>query len=217
MSRSRRIIGGFFIGFALIDALLLATWLVIGPVYASAFRATSNIAFGSLGNRAVVDFHTASASDSDTSEVSLTNTATHARVHQSINIRFLGYVPTAMVMSLVLATPISFRRRCRAVIWGLALVHLYIAARLWLTLLADFSGNSVVATFSLGEFGDGALAFLSGLLSTSIIGSYLGPIVIWIMVTFRRGDLELIMADKSETEPAAPTRSRKERPLRDRP
>lgn len=223
MRGGSKLIGGFFIRFALIDALLLAAWLVIGPMYATAFRAAGNVAFGSFGANAAVDFHAPAIADATgesgrsggsggmESEVSLSNTRTHARVHRLISARFLGYVPTVMTASLILATPIPIRRRWRALAWGLALIQLYVALRIWLMLLAGFSGDSAVATFSLGGFAESVLSSLFGLFSVSIIGCYLGPILIWILVTFRRGDADLLTTHTVENNNAA-TATRNSRP-----
>lgn len=200
--RGRKLIAGFFLRFAVIYALLMAAWPFAGAAYGAAFRLVSEIAFGELSRAASVRFepigsNSKYASSMDTAVV-LRNHRTKARGDLPMSSRYLGYVPTAMVIALVVATPLPWRRRLRALLWALVLTQAFIGLRVLLKLLAVFSGSDALATFSLGNAGDATLAFLEVLITTSLTASYIGPIIIWIAVTFRAGDREMLARPKSD-------------------
>ena len=103
--------------------------------------------------------------------------------------RYIGYSPTAIVITLILCTPIAWSRRGRAAIWGLLLVHGFIALRVSLTLAATgFGADKGYALFHPGPFLRGALSRAELVLSDDPTVSFVVPVFIWFLVTLRPGN-----------------------------
>jgi hypothetical protein len=99
--------------------------------------------------------------------------------------RGIGWVPTALTLALIVATPIPWKRRAVAVIWGILLIHLFIgfsvAVHIW-----DESPN-----VSLGNLSPFWQKISDGLDYTLIVqygASFYVPVLIWIIVVFRLED-----------------------------
>ncbi|MHC5004764.1 MAG: hypothetical protein ACYTJ0_16755, partial [Planctomycetota bacterium] len=115
---------------ALYAALMLA-WLVVGDAYGTVFRGAGDVLLGSpapdvrarflpleaLGDR--VDPRLAAFADV---AIEMRHLGTGSVSVRAIDSRFFGYVPTVVFVCLVLATPVSWRRRGRALAWGLPIV-----------------------------------------------------------------------------------------------
>ncbi len=101
-----------------------------------------------------------------------------------IGTRGFGSMPLAILISLILASPVSWPRRCRAMLWGMfwqqVAVFLILGYCIWL----DSSEVGLVAFSAIGkDLATGIKNSLAGGLSIAF------PIVIWLVVTFRSGDL----------------------------
>lgn len=168
-------------------ALMMALWISIAGVYRDGFSLAANAMFGWFGSDGSVRFspmEAAGAMDMDV-EATLVNHRTGARGRMPVSSRLLAYVPMSIALALTLATPIGMRQRLRKAVWAMIWVHAYIALRVWIMLLAAFADQPPLATISLGPPALAALRFASDLLATSLTGCYLGPLFIWIAVTFR--------------------------------
>ncbi len=186
---SRRRIAGFFILFLAFYGLLMAPWPGVRPAYAAYFRAVGTWLFGSFGAKDAVRFRPAPEGPGEwDTVVVLSNPHTGAVGTIQHDSRNMGYVPTAMLLSLVLATPFPLRRKGRTLLWGFLLVNFYVALRIALVLLRDLSQDDALCLFPLGPFGRQVLAWAVRALVMSP-GSYFAfPVFIWILVTFRRSD-----------------------------
>jgi hypothetical protein len=103
-----------------------------------------------------------------------------------LDTRSIGWVPTALTIALILATPMPWRRACWALLWGIVLIHLFIL----LSLQAAIWDQSPV--LSLGEpspMGQWLADALYYTLITQMGASFAAPVVIWIAVTFRAGSI----------------------------
>lgn len=101
--------------------------------------------------------------------------------------RYVGYGPTVMIVALVLATPLAWRRRAWALLLGLLLIHLFILVRLTLTVTVNgFAADKVYALFHPGPFWQGVLTRAETMFSDDPTVSFVVPIVVWFVVTLRR-------------------------------
>ena len=67
--------------------------------------------------------------------------------------RAIGYVPSAVVAALVLVSPLSLRRRARALVQALAIVQAYVALRTAGVLVASFqTRNEMIPSFDRRAF-----------------------------------------------------------------
>ena len=98
----------------------------------------------------------------------------------------VGWVPTALTIALVLATPIPWPRRLTALAGGLVLIHFFIFFTLqtWI-----WNNSSDVSLMTLSDFWQNVTDQLDYALMNQIGASFSVPVVIWILVTFRRQDV----------------------------
>lgn len=92
-----------------------------------------------------------------------------------VDSRVGGYVPTALFLSLVIATPLTRRRRRRALLWGGLMLHAYIYARLGMLLLWATPPTS---------WWEGTLFYLSVQLNYESTIYATVPVIIWLLVSF---------------------------------
>ena len=100
--------------------------------------------------------------------------------------RVVGYAPTAMLVSLALATPVGWKRRLWTLLWGLVLVHLFIVFRLTIVLLhVGFAASG--KAYALFEPGPLLLDLLKRgdqVLADNPTFSYLVSVFFWIAILF---------------------------------
>ena len=114
----------------------------------------------------------------------------------SFEARRHGFVPTALLVSLILATPVPWRRRGSALAIGLVAIHGFLALRLWVTALL---GLSVVRMdgqrlLPLSRFLTDAVALVDKLLSDDLHITFVVPVLVWLLVTVRPDDLSALTA-----------------------
>ena len=190
--RTRSVIGFLFWFFAIFVGLI-ALWPVVQEAYRSFFQAGGNVLFARFGSEGRVGFGplTNATPNSDT-EVTLRNRRTQAKSGYIVDSRSLGYKPTIFVLALILATPVPWARRLRAVLWGFLLINGYVALRIGVFLLSVFSGDDNLALFSPGPTARSVLDYLYWV----VVGSFAGlilPLPIWLLVSFRRQDWEKLL------------------------
>jgi len=189
-----KLIAGFLGRFILVFVLLMAPWPGLKDGYAAFYRAAGNSLFTRFGDDGRVHFRSSTRPDPDRNlEVVLKNWRTGSE-YVFAGTSAKGYNPTAFVVALILATPIPWRRRLRALLWGLVSVNVYVALRILLFLVVAFSGDNALALFTPGPLGQGILDYLNWVVVESFAGALLLPLPIWILVSFKRDDLRTILA-----------------------
>lgn len=184
---------GFLLRFVVLFGLLIAPWPGWNQAYSRYFQSLGQMAFSSPGgSERKIMFEPAKGEypGLDT-RVTLENTALAANGDRNcarateLDSRSISWVPTALTVALVLATPISPRRRLAALAGGLVLVHLFI----FLSLQSWVWNNSPgVSLLTLSGFWKQAADELNYVLIDQLGASFSVPVVIWILVTFRRQD-----------------------------
>jgi hypothetical protein len=100
--------------------------------------------------------------------------------------RYVGYGPTVVIVALVLATPLPWRRRLWALLWGLVWIHVFIVLRVTLTLTAaGFAAEKAYALFTPSPFWRSVLVRLESLVSDNPTVSFVVPAFIWFLVALR--------------------------------
>lgn len=183
-----------------IYAMLMAPWPGLQRGYAALFRWSGNIAFARFwfwpeANVRFLDLETIKPEDLPPDAPNLRRTLTQDTVlelrkrsvptvgYLRTSSRYIGYSPTVTILALVLATGMSWRRRGWAVALSLCLVHLFILARLTLTLAAG--GFAIDKPYALGQpgaFWSGTLIRLESLFSDNPTVSFVMPVLIWFLV-----------------------------------
>jgi len=172
-------------------AALLVPWPGVARAYSHLFCVGGNLLFGSFGPGGEVRFKPPTAIEpAQRCGITLINRPAGKGADETIDTRFRGYAPTAVLAALVLATPIPWRRRVRALFWGLLLVQGFVAVRVALTLIGLFSNNDDLAIFHLSLFWKGAVNLSLAALVAAPPSVFVVPMLLWVLVAFRRGDWE---------------------------
>ncbi len=94
-----------------------------------------------------------------------------------------GWKPTALLVALIVATPISGKRRAWALAWGLLWEHLFLITFLGYLIWYDSSEVSLVTFTPFWKH-------IAGGFRDTLVGQFglTIPVAIWVLVTFRRAD-----------------------------
>lgn len=195
-------IARFFVLLGFSYTLLMLPWLGLRPTYARLFRAGSEFVLGSFGRDGMVRFlPTNKAGDVFDSRLILGNRRTQTAAGTKLG-SDVGYAPAAFLTALLVATPLSFRRRAGAWLWGMLLIHAVVGLNLFLYITYWFGSNPEIATFSLSEFWQETLAELTRLVLFAPFFSLVIPTFIWILVTFRSEDIAMIARGERKSRSA---------------
>lgn len=105
----------------------------------------------------------------------------------------VGWVPTALVISLILATKLPMRRRLTALAWGLLLINLYIAF-----CLRVYLWDETADLFNTGSLARSVSGALSYTLVTQMGAGFAVAVLIWLAVTIRAQDARLLTSTLAE-------------------
>lgn len=206
----KRIISGLFLRLILVYTVLMAAWPLLKGPYSAWHRAVGNTCLSLITSRGIISFQRAPVDDvvRDTVIHIQDRRTPGAELLVPISARYTGYMPIAFTVSLVLATPIPWRRRVASLIIAVILAHLFILIWLALSLLDEMSNPA--APFQLDQFTDidkRILRFIvTNFVESVIATAYVVPIFIWIIAAFRRKDRErLLSALIPPQPPATPT------------
>ena len=113
---------------------------------------------------------------------------------------YTGYAPTVLAVALVLATPISRRRRAWALAWAVLAASGFSALMLAIWIYGWFYLQDCIwlASFS-ARYASRARMIGSLMEITTWPGPYyVAPVFIWILVSFRRSDIESVRSPKTD-------------------
>jgi len=185
----------WFLGKAVVlYALFVVPWPGVSDGYRWLFREAGTALFYRVGHPAVVRFEKLDrgAEGKDTL-VRLENRKNGQATGIELRSLYFGYRPTVFALALILATPIPWSRRRLALVMGLALAVLFTALRLWLCITNAYCDPHMLALYDIGELWRSLLKAVTLIISFAPATTYLAPLVIWGLVTFRRGDWSALM------------------------
>lgn len=182
-------LAGFVICLLMIYGVFCIPWPGVRQAYAALYRGAGNGLFGSFGAEGVVRFRPEQTGqerfDSEIQVHKRGNPTFSTIPHDSIR---AGYLPTAETIALILATPVPWRRRWKALAYGVVLVNGFVALRLGIILLSLFSVEQPWGLYQPGPFWTKVLARVIDFLAVFPTCSFLVPVLIWALVAFRRED-----------------------------
>lgn len=197
-----------FARFLVYFVVLMMPWPGLGDAYRAFFCFAGNCIFNSFGTHGSVNFKALHGDDDGRDvEVLLKNRLTLATARFEGRSRLTGYQPTAYVIALILAVPLPWSRRLRALVWGVLLVTMYVQLRLMVLLMVAFSGDTALALFAPGPILRALLGFADWVVVRSFAGSFVFPLCIWFAVTFRRQDWNLMRRPAESPRSMAPDKS----------
>lgn len=199
-------LGRFFLILLLCYAALMAPWPGLQRGYAYLFREVGNVVFARFwftpdGSVRFRDLEAIKPGDLPPGAPSIDATVTFDTVMElrsqrapgkigflRTSSRYLGYVPTVVLLALILATPLRRRRKGAALIAGALLIHAFIALRLTLTLLAGgFAASKEYALFHPSPLMRTALTKVESVLSDNPTVSFVVPAFLWFLVALTAG------------------------------
>jgi len=175
--------------------------LILPPLpaqaYSVAFRAGANLFFRTIGDSGRAYFGPNLAGGDHDTAIVVKNlrpkTAVQGRSGVSgafeVSSRSIGFSATAFVVALIVATPVPWRRRLLAVLAGVALISVFAGFQMYLHLVDAFSNPDPLRIYQLGPAGKSLLLNLIKICSRTPVTTYIAPIFVWILVTFRHGDI----------------------------
>jgi hypothetical protein len=185
---------GFLVRLAVIYALLIVPWPGFREGYGRYLQVLGQAVLGTDRGRPQVRFETVPATERRGLDLRVA-LAHPERVdvrgmvpvqYLDLDSRGIGWVPTALTLALIAATPVPWRRRGWALLAGLLAVQAYVLACLAVGASHAAAGFSPAAPATLWTQ---VIAALDETLVTQMGASFVVPVLIWILVTLRRQDL----------------------------
>jgi len=96
------------------------------------------------------------------------------------------------MLALILATPITWKRKGWSVLWGMMLVHVFFVFSQIILILFFFSYHQEQLVVTFSPFWQDVLSATVNIVIGDIWTLYVVPILIWILVTFRRSDWRML-------------------------
>lgn len=196
-NRARQLLKSFVI-LVLTYSLLMACWLLVGKTYSRFYCSCGELLFGSFGSRGIVEFGESKKEGYDIAvrlyNADRTNKNGVMRgVETSQNNRQDVYMYVVFLVALIVATPISVRRKLWALLWGVILIHCFVFLRLAGYIFEQFSEDSL-GLFSISPSWKSTFYTLYQQFIANVNFGFVVAVFIWILVTFRRRDWERIIA-----------------------
>ncbi|MBU0717724.1 MAG: hypothetical protein KJ749_05695, partial [Planctomycetes bacterium] len=116
--------------------------------------------------------------------------------------RLIGYTPTAVIIALLVATPMGWRRRGWGLLGGLVAIHLFILFRLTLTLaVKGFGAPKPYALFDLSGFWMGVLEPLEEIFVHKPNVAMVVAVFLWLFVAFLAGGASVFRSRQVDAKP----------------
>lgn len=197
-------LSAFFLRCVVYYALLIAPWPGLMDAYRACFRSVGNRLFQSVGRGGSVSFEPYASEDHAEDTKLVFTKVKHYRASADIRINsaYVGYRPTAFLLALVLASPVPWSRRGWALLSGLVLVGVFVAMRTWLRIIDIFSNDNALFLYTLAPWMKHTLRAGVLVLFRAPAAHYIVPMLIWMIVTFRRGDLQALLFQTDIEQPA---------------
>lgn len=193
LSPQARRIAGFALRFAAAYAVLVLAWPLLRPAFRPLYCGFGNFLFADSRDAASARFHPLDAGSDLDVQVVLTKRGpppVTARMENSS--RLVGYLPVVSLVALVLASPFGWKRRRRALLFGLPLVAAFVALRMAIPIRRDFSRADALQVHDPGP----AMRWLLGVGERALLDApasfFVVPILVWALVAFRREDWALV-------------------------
>ncbi len=194
MLRSKTLIL-FLLQALLIYGLLSAPLTFYDKTYGDFYRKVAEMFFSNFRDTGFVKFK--EWKDPATTHVNLGNYAlvrpdgSSKTTFVDINTRYLGYIPTILLLSLVLASPVPWKRRLIALVSGFTLVMLLIMFKQWIALLWLSNETPWLQLTNITGTAKTVLTFLNTFISVSSSSVLYFVVAIWLLVTFRVEDFKV--------------------------
>jgi hypothetical protein len=193
---------GFLGRFAVLYGLLIAPWPGLAGEYERLFRSGGQALFHDVGDLGRVSFRQISGGPAHQTKVLLTNKEQlrDAKRFKTpfivqpliIDNREMGYLPTAILAALTLATPLPWRRRLLGFAAGILLINVFIALVLAIHIAHGFT-DETIHVLVLSPFWKSALDRLKAVVSMNLSELLFAPALVWVLVSYRKDTWEALL------------------------
>lgn len=186
-----RVVVTFLALFLVVMVGLSVAFRWIGPAYLAGYRLVGNIVIPGMGPNCDVRFEFLPEDSQyrdryrDTKLV-LQHKITRVKRTKVLGARVTGYVPTVMLIALIVATPLPWRRRGRALLWGVAIMQGIVILRTALLVLYVVSHDETLQAMKLGPTADYLVVSAFNAFVRSTLSSYVLATLVWIGVCLRK-------------------------------
>lgn len=189
----RKLIVGFLWRFVVLYGLMIVPWPGFNRAYGRYFCALGEFIFARENDRRIVHFepvpeelrHRLDTRIALGNRDRVDGTGSGPVVFLELDTRGIGWVPTAVILALVLSTPVTWRRRAGALCSGILSVHFMIIFSVAIYIWNNSVGLGLV---TLSPFSKQITAGWEETLITQMGASFVAPVLIWIFVALRRQD-----------------------------
>ena len=117
-----------------------------------------------------------------------------------VNTRIRGYLPTALLFSLILAGSLAWKRKLTDLLLGFTVITLFVMFKQWIHILYVYSVNSYLNLYSFGSYQKKVIEFGYENLITTVGPSLFVVLLIWLILTLRGNSIsQLLQAEKNQT------------------
>ena len=196
----------FLCCFVPVYALLIIPWPGSRDLYGSYLRSAARFVLAQSNSRRILRFEEVPVSKRNRTLDTRITVANREQLDASgsgravmldLDSHGIGWVPTALLIALVVATPVSWPRRLRALFWGLLAVHTFILATIEVYIWNQSDASNGLNLVELSPFWKTVANGLEETLVTQLGASFVFPLLIWILTTFRAEDIRLFSAAAS--------------------
>lgn len=181
----------FFAAFVVIFIVLMLPWP--GLAYMAVFRTVGTWCFSRDADQREVSFLKSPDKSATFYRIEIAN---RARLNPDgsglvrnvdFDVRGFGWKPMALLIALVLASPLPWKRRLVALCWGLFWVQMVVMGLLAFVIWNESSeiGLVTMSPFWKAIANEWQHAFIA-------LFSLAAPVVVWLLVTFRSGDVTFL-------------------------
>jgi len=206
-----RLLRRFLCWFVPLYALLIFPWPGSRDLYGAYLRSIAQRVFTENSDGRIVHFETVPTARRNRTLDTRITVANRTQLDASgsgravmldFDSRGVGWVPTALLIALVVSTPVPWRRRASALVAGLIAVHAVILFSLQIYIWNQTDAASGLNLVELSPFWKTVVSGLEETLITQLGASFALPVLIWMLVTFRSEDLRTFCVRDQLTERA---------------
>jgi hypothetical protein len=180
----------FFV-FIFIYGLAMIPWPGLDAAYSRVYRTGSTFLSEALGTGDYVRFHPSNNIERDI-KIIFFNPDQQPFKAVAISSRNSGYIYMAFIAALILATPVSWKRRGLALFWGMIAMHCFLALKMAILILYVFS-HAQHSPIVFGPFWKRLLFLAHQAFLNNMVFCLIVSVFIWMAVSFRREDLNTLL------------------------